>query len=64
LADVISRDGSSAETAYQIQIASDKEHLEQGQTDVWESGKISFDAMSVEIPAQSLFPYAGQSVVA
>lgn len=42
----------AVQTAYQIQIASDKERLAQGQADVWDSGKISSDAMSLEIPAK------------
>lgn len=40
----------AAQTAYQIQIASDKERLAQGQADVWDSGKITSDAMRVELP--------------
>ncbi len=40
----------AAQTAYQIQISSDKERLAQGEADVWDSGKISSDAMGVELP--------------
>jgi alpha-L-rhamnosidase len=42
----------AAQTAYQIQISSDKERLAQGQADVWDSGKISSDAMGMEIPSK------------
>jgi alpha-L-rhamnosidase len=42
----------AAQTAYQIQISSDQERLSQGQADVWDSGKISSDAMGVELPAK------------
>ena len=42
----------AAQTAYQIQIASDKERLAQSRADVWDSGKIHSDAMGVEIPGK------------
>ena len=42
----------AAQTAYQIQIASDKERLAQGRADIWDSGKIHSDAMSAEIPGK------------
>lgn len=41
---------AAAQTAYQIQIASDKEQLMQGRADIWDSGKIVSDAMRTEIP--------------
>jgi len=42
----------AGQTAYQIQIDSAPDRLAQGQADVWDSGKITSDAMGVEIPAK------------
>jgi alpha-L-rhamnosidase len=40
----------AAQTAYQIQIGSNRDRLAQGQADLWDSGKVTSDAMSVELP--------------